>query len=262
MGVFFPYTAAIHLLLSHAMQIGCYWFDADTGTLKHTGSGMSWTLSETEQCVLNILLAHRGQVVSRMQLLQEAAIPANQGHLLEQAVARIRQYLGPEHSDLLESVDRQGFLLHSKTRGRRPISLSPKGQTPWRHYCWMLLLSALALFFLSSRVGPLRYLETPDEVIKLVHPSGSTTFLRLYGDPKALAALKDLTQGIEDWLTRCPDSWRTISISLSDDNKVLSMVVKGEGDQGEYLKAYKLTMAQMNACAPEYTWLREVLRCD
>ncbi|MGX2952555.1 winged helix-turn-helix domain-containing protein [Shewanella sp. JL219SE-S6] len=118
------------MLLSHAMQIGCYWFDADTGTLKHTGSGMSWTLSETEQCVLNILLAHRGQVVSRMQLLQEAAIPANQGHLLEQAVARIRQYLGPEHSDLLESVDRQGFCCTARLEAAGPSLCPPRDIRP------------------------------------------------------------------------------------------------------------------------------------
>ncbi|WP_412503438.1 winged helix-turn-helix domain-containing protein [Shewanella indica] len=262
MGVFFPYTAAIHLLLSNAMQIGCCWFDADTGTLKHIGSGKIWVLSEIEQCVLSVLLSHQGKVVSRMQLLQEAGIPVNQEHLLEQAVARIRQYLGPDYCDLLEPIDRQGFLLHSKTRKSKPISLFLKGKAPWYHFFWMLLLSGLVLFFLSSRVGPLRYLETPDEVIKLAHPSGNTTFLRLYGEPKALATLKDLTQSIEGWLAPCPDSWRTISISLSDDSKVLSMVLKGESDQGEYFKAYKLTMSQMNDCAPEHTWLKEALRCD
>lgn len=263
MGVFFFYTASIVLYVNNSMQIGCCWFDADKGTLKHCGSHKSWTLSFVEQATLTTLLAQRGRVVSRMQLVQAAKLPPEQIFLLEQAVENIKQYLGPEHAGLLEQIDREGFLLHNRIISRKPMPLSPKGRTLWRHYCWMLFLIILALWFISSRVGPLNYLEVPDKVMVVSHPSGEQVFLRFYGDHQTLTSMAGFAAGIEAWIKRCPDSrWRTVTVSLCDETKAISLIARGENMDGDHIKAYKLTMAQMTACSPEYAWLQEALDCE
>jgi DNA-binding winged helix-turn-helix (wHTH) protein len=138
------------------MQLGNYWYTAQQGELRALDGDECQRLRVVERRLLNVLLQHREQVVSRYQLLQ--SLGSTNERLLARGITRLQQKLDDPHGQLLERIANEGYILHQRVQ--RSLSVGRFGglRISWRHYCAIIATTLLVMTLLWHHLP----VELPD----------------------------------------------------------------------------------------------------
>jgi len=128
------------------MQLGNYWYTAQQGELRALDGDECQRLRVVERRLLNVLLQHREQVVSRYQLLQ--SLGSTNERLLARGITRLQQKLGDPHGQLLERVSTEGYMLHQRVQRRLSVGRFGGLRISWRHYCAIIATTLLVMMLL------------------------------------------------------------------------------------------------------------------
>jgi hypothetical protein len=138
------------------MQLGNYWYTAQQGELRALDGDECQRLRVVERRLLNVLLQHREQVVSRYQLLQ--SLGSTNERLLARGITRLQQKLGDPHGQLLERVATEGYMLHERVQRRLSVGRFGGLRISWRHYCAIIATTLLVMMLLWHHLP----VELPD----------------------------------------------------------------------------------------------------
>lgn len=209
------------------MQIGSCWFDIENKTLSNLANETSWKMPAAEFSVIEILVQHRGQVLSREELL--VAIPAELRDLslLTEAIERIRFYLGLDYAGLIETVDNQGYVLHSAPKSKtNNISSIPFGSISAKHY-FILIGLLLGLLWMINLVFVPALQINPVQNHVLNSQTSTVCFYPMFTSMKLKKEyrnqIKTFTQGIEA-CAKVP--WQHIFLSVSPEDNLINIVLK------------------------------------
>lgn len=266
------------------MQIGDCWFDLTRGELTNKTTEKVWHLPRAELQVLTLLVQNKGSLVPKKSL-KEASV--EHAPLSDSSVARavfmVRSFLGPQHEYLIETVKGKGYLLLCEDyqhQEQDPIdkaeldkdsnkSIATNGQrnSP------MVVSAVLALLVFVASVGYYFSLKTPtlerteafhDEVITLL--SGQEIGFHLYAASNTNnRLLMEQASEVYDSLSLCDKSqWKQVYISLSHDNQVFNMTLRGESLGQSVVRNLKISDTRSRNLKSFVTinWLQEVGICE
>ncbi|WP_028763171.1 winged helix-turn-helix domain-containing protein [Shewanella colwelliana] len=222
------------------MQIGSCWFDMASGQLSNQENDTSWKMPASEHAILSLLANHRGQVLSNAQLI--AVLPVAESSLarLEEAIDRLRFFMGNNSASLIESIDDQGFLLHVKlTRSHRFLSGTPGRSITKQQYLILIAQLVLLLLLLYSVFEPSTKFSLHKEQF-IQHSNGEVAYYPVYHSHDQQVVMAPQFEHLVNQLHQCDRlDWDKLFCSWSDDNKVMSIGLKKDGSQGLMLKNVK-----------------------
>ncbi|MCL1074540.1 helix-turn-helix domain-containing protein [Shewanella dokdonensis] len=137
------------------MQLGNYWYAAQQGELRSLAGNECQRLRLAERRLLNALLQHREQVVSRYQLMQ--SLGSTNEQLLVRGIVRLQQKLGDPQGHLLERVATEGYILHQQLQPRLNSGGFGGLRISWQHYGAIIAMALLVMTMLWQLPR-----ETPD----------------------------------------------------------------------------------------------------
>ncbi|TRY13037.1 winged helix-turn-helix domain-containing protein [Shewanella hanedai] len=211
------------------MQIGSCWFDIENKTLSNLANETSWKMPAAEFSVIEILVQHRGQVLSREELL--VAIPAELRalSLLTEAIERIRFYLGLDYAGLIETVDNQGYVLHSAPKSKtNNISSIPFGSISAKHY-FILIGLLLGLLWMINLVFVPAMEINPMKKQVITSQSSNISFYPIFTSMKLKEKYQPQIQSFIKSIETCSKvPWQNIYLSFSTEDDLISFVLKRE----------------------------------
>lgn len=245
------------------MQIGGCWFDSDRQELIDRNKGQVWHLSREEFFVLKRLIKNQNKVVSKQKLLKELTSNVNAELQLVDIIYQLRGFLGPEYGALVETVSDQGYLLHSTLKcSEKRLTDSPYKSISVLIYGIFTTILLVLMFWIYSELDPPYSIDTFFvQEIKL--KNNQTIDLDLYpnaslNQKKLIAKMNPLKMN----LRQCSGSkWDQISLSVSDDNALLNIVLFKEGDKPLF-KNVKVLLSNTNFSFMNLDWLYKVGICE
>ncbi|EDQ00961.1 helix-turn-helix domain-containing protein [Shewanella benthica] len=192
------------------MQIGCCWFDIKRTTLSNQQNETSWKMPLVEFVVLEHLARFRDQVLSKEQLLQllpqEHRTPAK----LQEAIDRLRFFLGKQSAQLLEAIDDQGFILHTRMKASINHTFSgPLAGMTKQKYGLLIAQILLLIIFIHSISEPIESIN-PLNNQEIHTSSGIVSYYSVPNEGGSLADIEDLSRFFIPQLERC-DSVLTVA---------------------------------------------------
>ncbi|MBW8183015.1 winged helix-turn-helix domain-containing protein [Shewanella nanhaiensis] len=244
------------------MQIGSCWFDINSKTLSNLGNDTSWKMPAAEFSVLEILVLQRGQVLSREELL--ASMPEGQQELAQLilAIERVRFYLGAEHAELLETVDKQGYLLHSAPKSKiRTTSSIPFGSISAKHYFIFIALLLGLLWVINSLFVPAVKINSVREQVIISH-SSKLSFYPVFSSEEVRMNHAIQIQSLIQTIETCRQvPWEHLFLSISTEDNLISMVLKRGVSAGVEVKNLKIVPLDADWHFIDESWLVKVGVC-
>ncbi len=250
------------------MQIGGCWFDLTQGELVNHDNETSWKMPEIEFKVLKLLADHRGQVVSKQQLIQcvsqekTAHQDKNTQSRLDDAIYRIRLFVGPDNAVLFESIDTQGYILHHKIkRTSRSFMDLPGNDISYKNTMLIISLVLLLFVLLYAFFEPTKKLFFINEQ-HLATQSGNLGYY-LISEPNDKSP--NTNPNVVHFLTelqRCENmDWQKMFYSLSSDKRVLSIALKRYDPKGLTIKNIKAVASEDDFKFIDQHWLKSMEIC-
>lgn len=265
------------------MQIGDCWFDLTRGELTNKTTEKVWHLPRAELQVLTLLVQNKGSLVPKKSLKEASAEHAP---LSDSSVARavfmVRSFLGPQHEYLIETVKGKGYLLlcEDYQRSQQETSqhefneqVNSNTSSDKKKNAPIVLFAVGSLFVFIFALGYYFSAKTPtmkrteafhDETITLV--SGQEIGFHLYAASNTNnRLLMEQASEVYDSLSLCEKSlWQQVYISLSHDNQVFNMTLRGESRGQSVVRNLKLSDSRSRNLKSFVTigWLQEVGICE
>lgn len=245
------------------MYIGPYRFDVELGELIHITPEKYSTLklSNIEFSVLKQLLACRGQVVS-IESMCDTFFPQVVTHQdIATAVQNIKRFLGAEHAAWIESIAKQGYLLHSNAKDR-PMLNRALHSVSFKNYVLCLILGIFLLIFLAMNLtttSDIR-LSVPDK-IKIA--TTDSILVPIYTSDEDRDNYHSRVKEFALLLGQCEKlKWQRIYIAPSSDGKRLQFVMNNIADDGKACQTLKVTNVGRNWHFMDLPWLKEAGICE
>ncbi len=266
------------------MQIGDCWFDLTRGELTNKTTEKVWHLPRAELQVLTLLVENKGSLVPKKSLKTGGG---DHAPLSDSSVARaifmVRSFLGPQHEYLIETVKGKGYLLlcedyqHADTSSRGALASSvvsePAAKKSQQKNSPTVIFAVATLFVFILAVGYYFSLKTPmsvptqafhDEKIKLA--SGQEIGFHLYAASNTNnRLLMEQASEVYDSLSLCDKSqWQQVYISLSHDNQVFNMTLRGESMGQSIVRNLKISDGRSHNLKSFVTikWLQDIGICE
>lgn len=244
------------------MQIGSCWLDMNSKTLSNLANETSWKMPTAEYSVIETLVLHRGQVLSKEELL--FAIPEAQRDfaLLAEAIDRIRFYLGPDYAGLIEAVDKQGYVLHCAPKSKtNNISSTPFGSISAKHYVTFIILLLGLLWMINSVFAPAVQIN-PLQKQLIISQSSNIYFYPMFTSMKLKkkysSQIKSFIEGVEA-CAMVP--WEDIYLSVSTEDNLITMVLKRKTLDRTEIKNLKQVPLDEDWHFIDQSWLTKVGIC-
>ncbi|MFT5788388.1 MAG: DNA-binding winged helix-turn-helix (wHTH) protein [Shewanella sp.] len=251
------------------MQIGDSWFDPARGELVNQKKMDSWHLPRAELQVLVLLLEHRGKLVSK-KLLRAGSDehPALSDSSIARAVFMLRSHLGPQHEYLIETVKGQGYLLlcdkprdigQADTETQLLTRLKPVLLLAAGGLAVLVVALVLHLSWTGSTQAPTSAYRT--ETVAL--SSGQQVTLSLFSASNTNNhQLLQLADEVATSLRLCDASlWTQVSLSLSHDNQIFNMTLRGESMGQSVVRNLKISDSRLVKGFVTSRWLQAVDIC-
>ena len=244
------------------MQIGCCWFDIKRTTLSNQANDTSWKMPAVEFAVLELLVRFREQVLSKEQLLQQLPEEHRTPAKLQEAIDRLRFYLGKPSDQLLETINDQGFILHTRMKASvtHAISGPLEGMTKQK-YAILIAQILLLIIFIHS-------IFDPAESIKPLSKRVVTTPTRLvsyYSVPHEgeTTTNTELSRLFIKQLELCDRVlWDDVFVSLTHNQRVTSIVLKRKNYSGTEVRNVKGVSPSASKDYIDLAWLKRTGICD
>lgn len=244
------------------MQIGSCWLDMNSKTLSNLANETSWKMPAAEYSVIETLVLHRGQVLSREELL--FAIPEAQRDvtLLAEAIDRIRFYLGLDYAGLIETVDKQGYVLHSAPKSKtNTISSTPFGSISAKHYTTFIVLLLGLLWMINSVFVPAVQINPLQKQV-ITSQSSNISFYPMFTSMKLKKEYSSQVQLFIQGIETCAIvPWDNIYLSVSTEDNLINIVLKREALERNVIKNLKQVPLDYNWYFIDQSWLAKVGIC-
>ncbi len=244
------------------MQIGCCWFDIKETTLLNQKNNTSWKMPMVEFAILENLVCFRDQVLSKEQLLQQLAEEHRTSIKLQEAIDRIRFYLGKESDQLLETIDDQGFILHTrmKTSVNHIFSGPLVGMTKIK-YGFIIAQIMLLIILLHSIFKPSESIKALNKH-DIITPTGVVYYYFVPNEGKTSVDIEGLSSVFIQQLELCDSQlWDVIFVSFSHDQKVISVALKRNIYSRVEVKNIKKVSLSLNKNPIDLVWLKRTGIC-
>ena len=244
------------------MQIGCCWFDIKRTTLSNQQNETSWKMPLVEFVVLEHLVRFREQVLSKEQLLQllpeEHRTPAK----LQEAIDRLRFFLGKQSAQLLETIDDQGFILHTRMKPATNHTLSgPLAGMTKQKYGLLIAQILLLIIFIHSIFEPTESIK-PLNKHDILTSSGIVSYYPVSNEGEPLADIEDLSSFFIQQIERCDTVlWDDVFVSFNHNLRVTSIVLKRQGAEGIEVKNVKGISSVASKDYIDQAWLKRTGIC-
>ncbi|MFT5704345.1 MAG: DNA-binding winged helix-turn-helix (wHTH) protein [Shewanella sp.] len=244
------------------MQIGTCWFDMNNKTLSNLANETSWKMPAAEFSVIETLVQHRGQVLSREDLLVVLPEEHRDLTLLTEAIERIRFYLGLDYAGLIETVDNQGYVLHRAPKSKtNNISSIPFGSISAKHYLIFIGLLLGLLWMINLVFVPAMQIYPMQKQV-ITSQSSNISFYPMFTSMKLKkqyrAQIQSFIQGVE---TCAKVPWENIYLSVSTEDNLISVVLKRERLEGIEIKNIKQAPIDDDWYFIDQPWLTKVGIC-
>ncbi|QFU24150.1 helix-turn-helix domain-containing protein [Shewanella eurypsychrophilus] len=244
------------------MQLGSCQFDIQRAQLKNLENGNIWQLPRAELQVLKLLIASRNRVVAKHKL---GAADENHPPLSDSSVTRavfmLRSFLGPEHEQLIETVKSKGYRLRGEAIHKQSPHIAKL--KPW-------LISALIIAILLIAIGLISQFSKsgsstkPYNVTPLTLLSGQQINLISYSKSKTnTESLMSVINQFSAGFRGCYSApWQDIYLSLSHDEQVFNITMRGEKLGQSVVRNLKLSDFRQEKQFISEAWLDKVALCE
>ncbi|MCZ4339020.1 winged helix-turn-helix domain-containing protein [Shewanella colwelliana] len=245
------------------MQIGSCWFDMASGQLSNQENDTSWKMPVSEHAILSLLANHRGQVLSNAQLIAVLPVTESSQARLEEAIDRLRFFMGNNSASLIESIDDQGFLLHVKlARSHRFLNGTPGRSITKQQYLILIAQLILLLLLLYSVFEPSTKFSLHKE--QQIHTSnGDVAYYPIYHSHDQQVVMAPQFEHLVTQLHQCQSfEWDKLFYSWSDDNKVMSIGLKKDSSTGLIVRNIKVIAQASSFDFIDQQWLVKMEICS
>ncbi len=244
------------------MQIGCCWFDIKGTTLLNQKNDTSWKMPAVEFAVLEHLVYFRDQVLSKEQLLQQLPKEHRTPTKLQEAINRIRFFLGKQSAQLLETIDDQGFILHTRMKTSvNHIFSGPLVAMTKVKYGFLIAQIMLLIILLHSFFEPTKSIKSLNRH-DIITSTGVVPYYFVPNEDKTSANIEGLSSVFIQQLELCDSLlWDVIFVSFSHDHKVTSVVLKREINSKVEVKNVKRVSSGVNYDPIDLVWLKRAGIC-
>ncbi|MCL1045390.1 winged helix-turn-helix domain-containing protein [Shewanella sp. 1_MG-2023] len=252
--------------MGKVMQLGHCKFDVNKGELVNNQSDEVWRLPRAELQVLTLLIDYQGKVVAKPLLKtgngqEQPLSDASVTH----AIFTLRAFLGPQYESLIETVKGQGYLLKHHRSRKQSVNFFSH---PQRFAIIAIITLAVALLIsglMFIRFSPPKALPVlPNSTATVKLTSGQTVDVILYSSSKTnLALLKKQGMQLQQSLAQCNStSWKRVFLSLSHDEQVLNITLRGEHYGQSVIRNLKISDLRQPKKFVSQAWLKGVEICD
>ncbi|WP_299796085.1 helix-turn-helix domain-containing protein [uncultured Shewanella sp.] len=244
------------------MQLGSCQFDIERAQLKNLENGEVWQLPRAELQVLTLLIANRNRIVAKQKLgAADEEHPPLSDSSVTRAVFMLRSFLGPEHEQLIETVKSKGYRLRGEAKPTQWAEVAKIKR--WLIVGLMLVCIALTIGLLTqfSKCGSS---TEPYSVTPLTLLSGQQIKLISYSKSKTNneSLMNVITQFSAGFKGCYSAPWQDIYLSLSHDEQVFNITMKGEKLGQSVVRNLKLSDFRQQKQFISEAWLDEVALCE
>lgn len=250
------------------MQLGHCKFDSDNGTLINLENGKVWHLPRAELQVLSLLIKSQGEVVEKAQLRAGDEIqPSLSDSSVTRAIFTLRTFLGPKYESLIETVKGQGYLLrHHRERKPDRVTINLNKKLPVTIFLIVTItaLSILSYSLINHFVTKQTPSVTPLDIQTATLSSGQQVNVILYARSKTNnSLLLSLGEQVKESISQCKHShWQNVYLSLSHDNQVLNMTMRGVLRGQSFIRNLKIADKSQPKQFISQQWLAEHNICS
>ncbi|QDO82762.1 helix-turn-helix domain-containing protein [Shewanella psychropiezotolerans] len=244
------------------MQIGCCWFDIKRTTLSNQQNDTSWKMPLVEFVVLELLVRFRDQVLSKEQLLQRLPEEHRTPAKLQEAIDRLRFFLGKQSAQLLETIDDQGFILHTRMKASINHTLSgPLAGMTKQKYGLLIAQILLLIIFMHSIFEPEKSIK-PLNKHEITTSTGIVSYYPVPNEGASFADIEDLSSFFIQQLELCDTVlWDDVFVSFTHNETVSSIVLKRENAEGTEVRNVKGISSGASKDYIDQTWLKRTGIC-
>lgn len=245
------------------MQIGCCWFDINQSTLSNQEKDTSWKMPTVEFVVLEILVRFRDQVLSKDQLLQLLPEEQRTTKVLQQAIGRLRFFLGESSAKLLESIDDQGYILHTRMKASVKNSIvGPFGTITNTQYSIIIAQLVFMLLLIYAVFDPSVSIKPANEHV-LNTPGGVVNFYPVYASQEQESDMFWQYEAFAEQLTQCQNlPWKGVFYSISSNNQLGNIVLKDHQKGQVENRNIKVSAANTDFSFIDQDWLIKAGICE
>nr|WP_275974123.1 winged helix-turn-helix domain-containing protein [Shewanella pneumatophori] len=245
------------------VYIGPYRFDLELRELVHTRSesDSSFKLSDIEYLVLHQLMQARGQVVSTESMCDKFLPKVVSFQDIATAVNNIKRFLGREHSAWIESVAKQGYLLHIKAK-ERPMLTCALSSISIKNYVLCLILGVLLIIFLAMNLRTTSdiSLSMPD---KVAIKGTDSILVPIYGLDEDKAKYHSRVKELALKMANCKHvKWQRVYVAPSNDGNKLEFIMNNFADDGKACLNLKVKNVGDDWHFIDDAWLKEAGICE
>ncbi|BAJ00690.1 helix-turn-helix domain-containing protein [Shewanella violacea] len=245
------------------MQIGCCWFDIKQTRLSNQANDTSWKMPLVEFSVLELLVRFRDQVLSNEQLLQQLPEEQRTQVKLQQAVERVRFFMGEPSDRLLEAIDGEGFILHTRMKASLKKSLTgPSLSMSAKHYGILMAQLLLLLPLIYWMIDPSVTIK-PSHKLEIMTTDGLIIYHPIYGSPEQKQEIEGQVQSFSELLSQCKKRpWDEMFYSVSKDKKIVNIILKNNKSSELESKNVKAFSEDSNFSFMDKAWLNRAGICE
>jgi len=239
------------------MQIGCCWFDINQSTLSNQSNDTSWKMAKVEFAVLELLVRFRDQVLSKDQLLQQIPLEDRTEAKLQEAIKRIRFFMGEQSALLLEAIDDQGFILHTRMKqsARRTLS-GPFASMTKQKYRLLIAQLILLIIFIHSIFEPSESIKPVNEH-QIITASGTVSYYPVSNAGESTLELEEFSKLFVQQIETCEHMlWDDVFVSLTHNQRVISIVLKRDNQGKTEVQNVKGVSADGRKSYIDQAWLK------
>ncbi|WP_237158070.1 helix-turn-helix domain-containing protein [Shewanella psychrophila] len=231
-------------------------------TLSNQINDTSWKMPSVEFAVLELLVRFREQVLSKEQLLQQLPEEQRTPVKLQEAIDRLRFFLGEQSAPLLETIDDQGFILHTRMKASINHTLSgPLVGMTKQKYGLLIAQILLLIIFVHSIFDPsesIKYLNKRE----IITSSGVVSYYPVLNEGEAIADTEKRSSFFIKQLELCDSIlWDDVFVSLTHNQRVTSIVLKRKNYSGTEVRNVKGVSPDASMDYVNPVWLKRTGIC-
>ncbi|WP_299796096.1 helix-turn-helix domain-containing protein [uncultured Shewanella sp.] len=235
-------------------------------TLSNLINDTSWKMSAVEFSVLEMLVKHRGKVLSIQELLQGMPVENRKVEILNEAIERICFYLEKRYACLIERVDDQGYVLHNKpSLNTGEFSATPFKSISKKHYSILIAQILLLIVLIYSFFEPAVDIK-PENNQMLTTRSGSVAYFPSFNSVEQELIYSEQSSHFIGVVESCSVTpWRQIFLSVSSNDPqtgIISIVLRNDNAGEGAMKTLKIVPLDPQWHFIDKAWLKKVGICD
>ncbi|RTR40779.1 helix-turn-helix domain-containing protein [Shewanella canadensis] len=244
------------------MQLGSCQFDIQRAQLKNLENGDVWHLPRAELQVLKLLIANRNKVVAKQKLgAADEEHPPLSDSSVTRAVFMLRSFLGPEHEQLIETVKSKGYRLRGEAKHAQWAQMVKLKRGLIVALMVVCIFASIGLVTQFSKCGST---TEPYNVTPITLLSGQQINLISYSKSKTnteslMSVITQFSAGFRDCYSA---PWQDIYLSLSHDEQVFNITMRGEKLGQSVVRNLKLSDFRQQKQFISEAWLDEVALCE